>query len=380
MRIAFYAPLNAPDRGPPSGDRLIGRMLLRALAEAGHSVEIVSRFRSYDGRGERARQARLREVGLGLAGRLARRLAGGTEAERPRVWLTYHLYHKAPDWLGPTIAQALGIPYAIAEASHAGKQAGCAWALGHEAVAAALGVADLVIGLNRSDRDGVLPLLASPSRYRQLPPFIDCRPLTAARLDRDRHRGALLASAGLAGDGPLLLAVGMMRDGAKLASYRLLARALVRLEAKTWTLIVVGDGEAEGDVRAAFGPLGDRVRWLGRRTGEDLAAIYAACDLLVWPAIKEALGMVFLEAQAAGLPVVGAANLGVPDVIDEGVTGLLPAYGDADAFAAAVGTLIEDGALRRRMGAAAAGFALACHDLPTAGRAFAKALEGLDRG
>ena len=55
--------------------------------------------------------------------RFLRRCAAAPAAA-PELWFTYHLYHKAPDWLGPRIAGALGIPYVVAEASFAPKQAG----------------------------------------------------------------------------------------------------------------------------------------------------------------------------------------------------------------------------------------------------------------
>jgi len=44
-------------------------------------------------------------------------------AEQPALWFTYHLYHKAPDHIGPVVARQLGIPYVLAEASYAAKQA-----------------------------------------------------------------------------------------------------------------------------------------------------------------------------------------------------------------------------------------------------------------
>jgi glycosyltransferase involved in cell wall biosynthesis len=57
------------------------------------------------------------------------------------------------------------------------------------------------------------------------------------------------------------------------------------------------------------------VRWLGRVQGQDLATLYAAADLVVWPAVKEPLGTVCMEAQAAGLPVVGAERRGVAEIV-----------------------------------------------------------------
>ena len=123
MRIAFYAPMKPPQHPRPSGDRLISRMLLGALRDAGHQVCVASSFRSRDGGGEWRRQERLRELGTALAERLVRRYARAPAERRPQLWFTYHLYHKAPDWLGPRVSRALDIPYALAEASYAPKQA-----------------------------------------------------------------------------------------------------------------------------------------------------------------------------------------------------------------------------------------------------------------
>ena len=63
MHIAFYAPLKAPSHGTPSGDRRVASLFLEALQRAGHHVELVSTFRSYDGTGDTARQAALRAQG-----------------------------------------------------------------------------------------------------------------------------------------------------------------------------------------------------------------------------------------------------------------------------------------------------------------------------
>ena len=92
-------------------------------------------------------------------------------------------------------------------------------------------------------------------------------------------------------------------------------------------------------------------------------------DLFVWPAIDEAIGIVFVEAQACGLPVVGGDSAGVAAVVDAGRTGLLAPEGDIGAFAAATRSLLMDAPLRDRLGAAAAGYVRARHDLPAAAAA-----------
>src|SRR6185503_17559002 len=115
VNIAFYAPLKPVDHPVPSGDRQLARALLRALAAGRHDVAVASRLRSYDAHGDTARQARIARIGA----RCAQRLLARWQADRahPDLWFTYHLHHKAPDWLGPAVCRALDIPYVVAEAS-----------------------------------------------------------------------------------------------------------------------------------------------------------------------------------------------------------------------------------------------------------------------
>src|ERR1700693_814920 len=164
MRVAFYAPLKPPDDPIPSGDRRIARLFVEALRVAGHEPFVASRLRSYDGAGDAARQARLAAIGQRTAERLLRRWRR-TPGIAPQLWLTYHLYYKAPDWLGPAISKTLGIPYVAAEASFAPKRSDGPWASGHRAVAAALRAADAVLGLNPADRECVLALLRATGRW-----------------------------------------------------------------------------------------------------------------------------------------------------------------------------------------------------------------------
>ncbi len=152
MRIAFYAPLKSPTHGTPSGDRRVAGLLMDALGRAGHQVELVSTFRSYDAAGDAARQAGLRDQGLSLGRRLAGQWRDGPAAARPDLWLTYHTYYKAPDWLGPEASRLLAIPYVIVEASHAGKRAGGPWDIGHRATAEAIGRAELLLCPTRDER------------------------------------------------------------------------------------------------------------------------------------------------------------------------------------------------------------------------------------
>jgi glycosyltransferase involved in cell wall biosynthesis len=361
MRIAFYAPLKPPDHPVPSGDRQIARLFLRALALAGHEPFLAARLRSYDRCGDARRQARLAALG----GRLAERFCRRFRDRPPDLWFTYHLYHKAPDWIGPRVAAAFGIPYVVAEASHAAQQASGPWAPGHRAAADAIRRAAAVVGINPADRAGVLPLLADPARWIPLGPFVD------AMSYRARRRTA-------AGP-PRLITVAMMRYGNKLASYRLLGEALRQVRDLPWSLEIVGDGPARSAVAAALAGLGERLRWTGRIDPGAVAGRLAAADLFLWPAIDETLGMALLEAQASGLPSVAGAAEGASAIVLPEVTGLVVPPGDAEAFAAMVRRLIRDPAERARLGAAARRHVRAEHDLPVAARRLAAALAPLAR-
>jgi glycosyltransferase involved in cell wall biosynthesis len=364
VRIAFYAPLKRPDHPVPSGDRRMAQLFLRALALAGHQPVVAARLRSWEGHGDRRRQARLAALGRRLGTRFLRHAWAAPQAA-PELWFTYHLYHKAPDWLGPQVARKLGIPYVVAEASFAPKQADGPWATGHRAVERALRAAELVIGLNPADRDCVLPLLADPRRWLAMKPF----------LDASAYGTRAVAAAGP----PRLVTVAMMREGDKLASYRILGDALARLLDLDWSLTVVGDGAARGAVERALEPLGGRVCRTGMLDAPDVANRFAAADLYVWPAVNEAFGMALLEAQASGLPVVAGDAGGVGEIVADGETGLLVPSRDAAAFAAAVRSLLVDGGRRTRLAAAARRHALAEYGLDAAARRLAAALHPFTR-
>ncbi len=351
MRIAFYAPLKPPDHATPSGDRRIARLLLDALRLAGHEPFLASHLRSFDPIGRERRQKQLAAHARQAAERLIARWRA-RPGTAPELWFTYHLYYKAPDWLGPAASAALDIPYVVAEASFAAKRAGGPWDIGHRAVEAALRRADRVIGLNSADRAGVLPLLAHPDRFAALPPFLDA---------------SLYRAAGHDFSGPSrLITVAMMRPGDKLESYRVLGEALATLGDVPWSLEVIGDGPARDEVRAALAPLGDRVIFAGALDETAIAQRLAAADLFVWPAINEAFGMALLEAQASGLAVVAGDSGGVGDIVAAGVTGLLVPPGDIAAFAAAARALVTDPARRAGFGAAARDKIARGHDLPAA--------------
>ena len=117
MRVAFYAPMKAPDDPTPSGDRMMARLLIQALEYAGHTVQVASKFSSREGAGDYTRQLRLRDVGVTTATRLIQRAETLRPELRPAVCLvrpdgTHDLIRRrevlddltgperVPEWLG----------------------------------------------------------------------------------------------------------------------------------------------------------------------------------------------------------------------------------------------------------------------------------------
>tara|TARA_R110000868_G_scaffold92100_4_gene255398 strand:- start:139230 stop:140375 length:1146 start_codon:yes stop_codon:yes gene_type:complete len=326
VQIAFYAPLKPIDHPIPSGDRLMARLLCDALSQAGFDIDIAARLRSRVGDGNILRQAQIAELASKLAARLLRQYQNGMR-KRPDIWFTYHLYYKAPDWIGPIIADALDIPYVLAEASFAPKRATGPWAQSHAAVEHALHRADAVFSLNRADMECLRPLCGQ-DRLHYLAPFTHTEKWHVA------DRG------GVNPDTPVqLVTTAMMRPGDKLQSYELLAAALGKLNARNitnWHLTVIGDGPARNDVTAAFTRNAishDQLDFAGLCDADHTRILLARSDLFVWPAINEAYGMALLEAQAAALPVLAGDCGGVSGIVAHDQTGWLVPVGDVDAFA-----------------------------------------------
>ncbi len=115
-------------------------------------------------------------------------------------------------------------------------------------------------------------------------------------------------------------------------------------------LLIAGDGPVRPGLEALIAARvpGGRVRLLGWR--EDLVDLYATLDVCVLSSRNEGTPVAIIEAMAAGRPVIATRVGGVPDVVDDGETGLLVAPGDAEGLAAAMARLAADPAARCRMG------------------------------
>lgn len=366
MRIAFYAPMKSPKHPVPSGDRELARLIMRALKAGGHDVTLVSQFRSYDRNGSTQNQRSIVARSDGARCRTLRRL----QSKPPEIWFTYHLYHKAPDFLGASISKHFGIPYIVADASHAPKQASGKWVAGFQSAQAAILAADRLICFDPLDAACLRNDLARADRLAQMAPFTACRPMTAAQ--HANARTELAQKLGLAPDMPWLITVAMMRKDIKSQSYQLLAEALHRLKHKEWALLVAGDGANRKAVEKHFQAFRN-VRFLGELCGKQLSQLYAAGDIFAWPALNEGCSIALLEAQATGLPVLAGSRDGLKQFVKDEETGLLCPEGDIAAFSNRLEYLMDNPDLCRRFGIEAAKRATKKHSLSAA----AKALNGI---
>lgn len=343
MQLAFYAPMKAPDHPVPSGDRSIARALLAALRRTGAHVSLPSSLRSRDGKGDSAVQAAVQAAADAEIDRL---LPLGRTADW-QAWITYHNYYKAPDLIGPAVSKGLGIPYVQIESTRARKRLSGPWAAFAKAAEAASDAADVIFYFSTRDAVGLKENAHATQRLIHLRPFLsrDTLPRTGP------------------GNGPML-SVGMMRAGDKIASFQIIADTLALLVTPDWRLDIAGDGPARHEVEHMMQPFGNRIKFLGQLDPPTLQSTYQNSSLMFWPGVNEALGMVYLEAQATGLPVVAQDRPGMREVIAP-ADYPTPQTG-ATALAQMLDDLLGQPEKRQQMGQDAQTYVLENHLMPSA--------------
>ncbi len=341
MGIAFYAPIKPPDHPIPSGDRLIGGNLMKALRLANFEVSLASRFIAYSKRSDPLILENRKNAALEEARRLIDAYRTQDREARPELWLTYHPYCKAPDWIGPAVSRVLDIPYVTVEACKTGQ--GDQWLPWRKEAQSGIIQANRHLWFKPMDRDYLVGLLGSDERLRQIPPFID--------LEAQNIAEPAVLPAHWNSQTPVMITTGMMRPGKKDRNFFLLAEILQEMQNVDWNLVVVGGGPQEQVVREAFCDIKkDRVHWCGQVPGSDVAGWMHAADLFVWPGWKEPIGMVYLEAAAQGLPAMAFESMGVPLVVRHNQTGLLAPLDDLETFRSNLTRLLVEKSLRDQMG------------------------------
>jgi glycosyltransferase involved in cell wall biosynthesis len=322
--------------------------LARGLRARGWEVAVVSVLPGPDGDLERGLEADgIPFVTLGVRGPLGGASGGARLYRFLRSWrpdvLACFMFHA--NVIGRVMGRMARVPVVVSSVRT--DNFGPPWR--YRLVAATDRLADVTTTNSRHvAEDLVRRGTTAPDRVRVIPNGIDVSLSNTSPEERAALRGELGVEEGEF----LWLALGHLEPR---KDYPTLLHALGRLGAGQgrWKVRIVGRGRAEDELRALAASLGlaDRVELLGHRP--DAARLLPAADGFVMSSVWEGTPNALMEALLAGVPAVGTAVGGIPELIQDGVSGFLVPPSAPDAIAAAMGRLMalsaED---RRRMGAA----------------------------
>jgi len=353
MKICYYTPFKPLSHAHPSGDLVTAAGIFSFLKKQGHAVAAVSDLRCRWIYWKPWQWLKL----LQETRRVVRRHADN----RADLWLTYHSYYKAPDLLGVAAAKRMGIPYVIFQGIYSTKRRR-AWKTrpGFYLNRRSLCAARHIFTNKKLDLLNLKRLIPEDKITYIAPGLIpDDFCFDAGARDEIRRRLNL-------GDNPVVFSAAMFRPDVKTEGLTWVIRVCGDLYRRghPLRLVIAGDGKEKDKLKQlADAHLPDRVCFVGHIARGEMHRYYSAGDVFVFPGIRESLGMVFLEAQACGLPVVAFENAGVPEAVQDGKTGfLVPMYAEGP-FADAIDRLLMDSQLRRRMGRAAESYIRDKHDL-----------------
>lgn len=231
----------------------------------------------------------------------------------------------------------MGIPYVVFAYAYEIRRRGHRWWL-----SPILRGAREVIAISAFTESAVASLGVPPDRIRRLSPGVD--------LDRFASSHAQHGAAAQAGP-QLLLSVSRLHDLYKGHDAVIRALPLIRAKCPRARYLIAGDGRLRGYLEALARSVGmeDDVVFLGDVPDEELAQLYQRCDVLVQVSREdisgggaEGFGIVCLEAAAAGKPAVAGRSGGLPEAVEDGVTGILVNPGEVGDIAEAVVSLLRD--------------------------------------
>jgi len=353
MHIGFYAPFKPLGHPNPSGDLIIASGLVETLAARKHQIRVLSRLR--------ARWIYWKPWNL-LRSIWERKKISHSLVRQPLdLWLTYHSYYKAPDLLGPPICRKYNLPYIIFQGIYStAVRRNWQTRPGYRLNTQALIAADMVL-TNRRDDLANLRRLLPEERLIYLSPGIN-----PALFAHDPSSRIKMRQQWNVDRQPVIITAAMFRPDVKTEGLIWIIESCARLTKKDldFRLVIAGDGREKNKlIRLAEKLLGNRAIFTGRIPREKMYELYSGGDLFAFPGIDESLGMVYLEAQSCGLPVIAFDNGGIPEVVRSGETGFLTPMYDAEKFDRAVLLLLGDEAKRHQMGREAARYIRQCHDL-----------------
>ena len=264
-----------------------------------------------------------------------------------------HTHGSKSKLLAPMAAAAGDVPIRIAHvwgwewmpARGYAQRCACHWA----ARLSAQGYDALIACSDAIRRQGLARGVGEAGQYEVALPAVDLERFNPGGLEN--ARAEVRDEFGLPRSAPLVISV--TRLARQKAPEDLLDAALMlRRSLPELRWLIVGGGPLEAEVRGAIADLGlgDRVTLTGPR--RDVPRLLKAADIFALSSRWEPFGIVYLEAAATGLPVVGTRVDGAVEAVADGETGLLVESGDPARLAAAVARLMRDRELARSLGAA----------------------------
>jgi glycosyltransferase involved in cell wall biosynthesis len=263
-----------------------------------------------------------------------------------------HAHMLVPDgWAAASAGHAVGVP--VIATAHGSADVlrtpnrSAAW---RRTVVESITELDQIIAVSHAVARGVCDLARPRHGVRVIPNGAD--PARFADVDRASARQVL----GLPDDRPIALFVGHLTD-LKGISDLVDAVGITAADAGVRPLLaIVGDGPLRPalEERVAELGLGDSVRFVGKVPHDDVGTWMGACDVVVLPSLSEGLPTVICEAMVAGRAVIATTIGGIPELVEDGVTGRLVAPADAPALADALRALLGSDGRAPAMGELAA--------------------------
>ncbi len=354
MKIAFYAPFKPLGHKNPSGDLIIARGLVGFLKDRGHTIGVQSTLR--------ARWIYFKPWLWPVLLMDFLKCLACLIKNPPDIWLTYHTYYKSPDLLGPWICSLLGIKYVVFQGIYSTKRKRRLKTMpGFYLNRAALLRADHVFTNKLSDLKNLKRIIPEGC-LTYVRPGIHPHEFAA-----DKTAGKKLKQEwGIPDSCPVILTACMFRDDVKTKGLSWLLQCCANLVKKgvKFHLLIAGSGTMEKKLKAiADEHIPGCFTFVGKVQREEMYKFYSSGDIFAFPGIRESLGMVYLEAQSCGVPVVAFDNGGIPEVVKNEKTGfLLPMY-DCPSFSGMLTRLLEDEEGRAQMGKDAAHYVKHFHDI-----------------
>ncbi len=354
MNILFYMPFKPLGHRNPSGDLIIGSELHDFFVKNGQSVKTASRLRCrwlYLKPWQYPQLARERRAVVQLARQTA----------APDIWFSYHSYYKAPDLLGPFCSARLSIPYVLFQGIYStSRKRNLVTLPGFLLNRAALRAAAMVFTNKKNDEVNLKRLLPA-ERVTFIPPGLCPDQFTFEPAARHSLREQWAV-----GGRRVVLTAAMFRPGVKTSGIKTVIDTCAQLLGRghALTLVVLGDGSERSLLeREGKQKLGEHIIFTGKIMRRDLRRYYSAADIFAFPGVQESLGMVYLEAQSVGLPVVAFRDWGAQEAVVHQRTGLLAPYSQPGRFKEYLEYLLLRTDERLAMGQTAREHIRAHHDL-----------------